>query len=447
MKQLLSFLLCALGFVGLSAQDYSQVYLIGGAAPNGWSNDKAEAMTLVSSDEESAVFSWTGVLKASDFKFINALGTFNPSFNATTENEPVEIGKEHKIRYIQNYNNNNPDYKFVMPFSGIFKVTIDLKKLTMCVTEETGEGIPSELWATGSAIPGGTVKLSALPNQGTFFYGGELLRGDIKFSTTETPGEDTQYLIPYEEAVDITGNTQFVFTNDNSLPGWTVLVDDPTYKIHIDVFGKEVDAAIHKSQDMLYIVGGAVASGWEILNAVPFEKDPANPDLFIFDGELRIYPEHVESNLFKIVGQLDWGPYSLHPYNANEPLLESTHVREGGDDTKWMIDEDKQGRYIIKVNTFLETIEAQFVPESSKVQPTDEDKLLVLSTPDGIRVIMQDNLSALSAQLIGMDGLQVETINNAGNDFVLGNHVPKGIYLLKIDVGEKQFVQRVIIGK
>lgn len=89
MKKLILFLLSALLFFNLNAQDYTQVYLIGGAAPDTWDNNKAEVMELTSSNEESAIFTWTGPLRASDFKFINQLGSFSPCFNAPTKDEAV----------------------------------------------------------------------------------------------------------------------------------------------------------------------------------------------------------------------------------------------------------------------------------------------------------------------------------------------------------------------
>ena len=97
-------------------------------------------------------------------------------------------------------------------------------------------------------------------------------------------------------------------------------------------------------------------------------QDVNNPDVFVFDGELKIRPENVESNAFKILGQLDWGPYSLHPYEQGELILESNSFRVGGDDTKWIIEEDKQGRYIIKINQLYETIEAEYVANGTSVK-------------------------------------------------------------------------------
>ncbi|NDW11047.1 SusF/SusE family outer membrane protein [Dysgonomonas sp. 520] len=441
MKKTILCLIMAIISVAVIAQDYTQVYLIGGAAPNGWSNDKAEAMMLVSSDDESAVFTWTGALKASDFKFINTLGTWQPSFNAATPDEPIILGETHSLVY----NASGDDHKFTLPQAGFYTVIIDLKKLTMVVTEAEME-LPEELWVVGSAIPNGIAKLSNAYGIANFLYVGELLEGDFKIITTESINEFTQYIVPLEEDVDITGETTFIITNDATVPGWNVWAADPVYKIKINLVGKKSNAEIFESRDKLYIVGGAVEIGWNAGLALPFVKDLQNPDVFIFDGELKIRPEHEESNLFKILGQLDWNPYSLHPYNPNEPLLESKNLQISVGDNKWAIDEDKQGRYILTVNTLYETIDAQYIGNGSSIQQVKNNRYFqILSMENGIHISMSGDYLADAAQLISIDGRIVNSIRNAGKDFVVGNNITSGVYILKIDCNKKHFVQRVFV--
>lgn len=441
MKKIFLILFGILFFTHLSAQDYTQVYLIGGAAPNEWDNGKAESLTQVSVDEESAIFTWTGFLKAGDFKFINKLQTWQPSFNASSSDEAVVLGQTHALVY----NEDGNDYKFVLEKAGVYTVTIDIKKLTMTVIEAKDAQIPEELWIIGSAIPGNKAKLSNIPGIGNFLYAGELLQGDFKIITTETIDETTQYVIPYEEDVDITGETQFILTKDADLSGWNVMVSDPIYKIKINILRKKANAEIYKSRDMLYIVGGATESGWVASAAKPFTKDEVNPDIFTFDGELKIRPENEESNLFKILGQLDWNPYSLHPYESGEPILESEYLQISTGDNKWSIKEDQQGRYIIKVNTLYETIEAKYIENGSGIENNGEDELFdIKPVLKGIQVIMNGNYSADFAQLISMDGRIINSTSNTGKEFILQSN-SIGTYLLKISVGKKHYVQRVII--
>lgn len=442
MKKILLFLCSAFLCLSISAQDYTQVYLIGGAAPNGWANDKAEAMTLVSSDEESVIFTWTGALKASDFKFINKLNTWQPSFNASASDENIVPGETHTLVY----NESGNDHKFIIREAGFYTVTVDLKKLTMTVAEAQ-ISLPEELWITGSAIPNSITKLSNAHGLANFIYIGELQQGDFKIITTETVNEFTQYIVPFEEDVDITGETQLVITGDENAAGWNVTVSDPVYKIKINLIGEKVNAEIFQSRDMLYMVGGATACGWNADLAIPFVKDEQNPDIFTFDGELKIRPENLESNLFKILGQPDWNPYSLHPYNPDEPILESQSLQISVGDNKWSVNAEQQGRYIIKVNTLYETIEAQYIKNGSAVeQPVDNGSYFhILHTDNSIRICMIDGCVADSVQLISMEGRIVNSIRNAGNDFIIGQNATAGFYLLKIDCNKKHFVQRVVI--
>lgn len=46
------------------------------------------------------------------------------------------IGKEHKIRHVENSRVTNDDYKFIMNDEGSFKITIDTRKMTMIVTPD-----------------------------------------------------------------------------------------------------------------------------------------------------------------------------------------------------------------------------------------------------------------------------------------------------------------------
>lgn len=221
--------------------------------------------------------------------------------------------------------------------------------------------LPDHLWAIGSAIPNGKIELSKVKHLDFFLYNGQLLSGDFKIIDTENINQDTRFIVPLEEDVDITGDTKLQITHDASLPGWNVMVPDSLYLIKINVSEQDVKAEVFNPNKTLYIVGGATNGGWNPSKAIPFVRDKNNPYLFIFDGELSIRPEHEQGSLFKILGQLDWNPYSLHPSTPNESPLNSRVVRVNGEDNKWAIDEEKQGRYIIEVNTLTETIDARYL--------------------------------------------------------------------------------------
>lgn len=442
MKRTFFFLAAACLCCSAMAQDYTQAYIMGGATPNGWDAGKSLPMKLVSSGEGSALFSWTGELTAGDFKLSNRAGDWYPCFNAPTENEPVVLGQEHRLVYHETAG--DADYKFMLQEEGLYTVTADLKRLTLSVVRAE---MPDELWITGSSVPGGSAKLSNLPPEGSFMYVGELQLGELKFMTSAMAGDGTEYLVPVAEYVDITGTTDCMATTDVSLPGWEVWVADPVYKIKVDFSAKRVEAGVYQSRDMLYMVGGAVETGWSANLALPFVRDEQNPDLFVFDGELKVRPQYEEPDRFKILGQLDWDPYSLHPYEMDELLPESGYVRVGGDDTKWKVDEGKQGRYVITVNTLYETIEARYVPEDTSVEGVEAVPgwFVALSCEGGVRVRTNEGRAADVAQLFGMDGRLLQSAYGAGTDFVLGEQLPAGVYILKVGSGKLHGVQRVLV--
>jgi hypothetical protein len=428
------------------SQDYTQVFIIGGATPNGWDNGKAQEMTLVESTSESAIFTWTGVLTQGDFKFINSLNTWMPSFNATAADESVVLGQTHNLIY--NTGNDDIDYKFIIDQAALYTVTVDLKKLTMSVKAESTDHF-DDIWVTGSAIPNTTVKLSKGMDN-IFIYGGALLQGDLKFMSTATVGENTKYFVPVLEDNDITGETSFRITDDASASGWYVTVNDPLYKVKINMLREVSTAQIINTNQKFYIVGGATEAGWNAENAIELLQDEQNKSVYIFDGECKIRPENEESNAFKILGQLDWGPYSLHAIKADDPILDATFFAESTNgsyaDNKWTIDESHQGRYIIKINIMFETIESQYDGNESAIETVKEnDFLQIYSIKNGIHIRMLDNNSAELVQLISLDGRSINSSRNPGKEFDIVNKNTKGVYILKIKCNKKQFTRKVII--
>jgi hypothetical protein len=448
MKNIYLIIIGILVSFSLFSQDYSQVYLIGGATPNAWDNGNAQKMTLVESTAQSAIFTWTGALTASDYKFINALYTWMPCFNAATANESVVLGQTHSLVY--NQNNNAIDYKFTIGIAGNYTVTVDLKKLTMVVTQAAQSEIPVDLWVTGSAIFNGTQKLTKGFHNYNFLYGGELKQGNLKFMSTEVAGASTKYYVPVEEDTDITGKTSFRETSDPTALGWSVMVDDPTYKIKLNLLDKTSNAQIINSNKKLYMVGGATTAGWNAGNGIELLQDKQNIGTYIFDGELKIRSENAEPNAFKILGQLNWDPYSLHAVSENASVMNTTFYEEcingSFPDYKWTINDSQQGRYIIKVNTVLESIETQYIGNESAVKEIENNKYFqVQSVSDGIKIRMLDNSSADSVQLISIEGRNIYSIRNAGKEVVLRNNIGKGVYILEINCHNKLFTQQVLI--
>ena len=93
--------------VALDVTTYQPVtptlYLIGEAAPNGWSADQATPMERT----DNGQFTWTGKLNTGVFKFITTLGEFLPSYN-----RDAAAGEE--LRLIYRTSGDEPDEPFTV---------------------------------------------------------------------------------------------------------------------------------------------------------------------------------------------------------------------------------------------------------------------------------------------------------------------------------------------
>jgi hypothetical protein len=86
------------------------LYLLGDATPGGWSADNATAMART----DNGIFTWEGMLKAGNVKFITTLGKFLPSYNKddkglaelrTTDDQPDgqwQITEDHYYKVMAN---------------------------------------------------------------------------------------------------------------------------------------------------------------------------------------------------------------------------------------------------------------------------------------------------------------------------------------------------------
>lgn len=222
------------------------------------------------------------------------------------------------------------------------------------------DGTP--LWITGSAIPGNTAILQEDPSltPGYFRYNGALQAGEFRIMNTPTIQSNTIFYVPATEANDVIGTSAIQTTHDAGLPGWKVTFADNSYKIKINAPGRSLYGEMFRARSDLFIVGGATEEGWNSGRAIALKKDANNPNLFLFTGVLKESMEGDDRNLFKFLGQNDWGPVSFHSRTQQESLLESRYIYENlPGDHKWAIDTKEPGVYVIKVDLLKETINAR----------------------------------------------------------------------------------------
>ena len=217
------------------------------------------------------------------------------------------------------------------------------------------------LWATGSAVPGGTQQLTVRPD-GLFRFAGPLNEGELKVMTTPTYEQGvTQFLKP--QLVDsylINYGLSYTLTSDESQPGWVVSFAEDNYRFLVDTGSRKLTGELVYPWNELLIAGSAFEGGsdgteWKRDNMLPFTRDHENPYVFTWTGELGDFGG-VEPGRFKLEGQMTWGPRELHPFTQDEDILDAGNARTGGDDTKWHV--SQPGTYTITVDLFNETVKA-----------------------------------------------------------------------------------------
>lgn len=432
-----------LSLTSARAQDYSNVYLIGDATPAGWDLAGALRMTPVSGKE--AVFSWEGRMTGGkEFKFLSGNSWYWPGFLATVQGQQVEPGKIYDLRYSKDMI--DEDYKFVPAKDGDYKITVDLKGLTMTVEQGEAQVLPTELWLEGTAVPGGVQKITAGSGEGSFGYKGQLKKGTLRLMTTATAADNTVYYVPLWENPDVQDGSPLVKTTDAEAEGFWVEVPSDNYRVSINLMSLDITAAPFRAPYNIYLVGGATTAGWNTQDAVPFTQDLDNPCLYTCRTELKIRTANVEPDAFKILGQPDWSPYSLHPTVAAQPITEAERFVENGDDTKWIVPEDKQGLYQITVDLWQGTIKGALLDGSQDAAKGDgttgvaaakDGKAFSVSTNGGTVVV--DSSEVLSnARLVSLSGSEIAASSRQGNRIVLGRNLAPGVYVVAADTNDGQ---------
>lgn len=336
----------------------STLYIIGSAAPNGWSADNASEMKR----ENNGLFTWEGKLSSGELKFITTQGQFLPSYNRGDNGEPVLRTSD-----------DQPDNKWTIDETHDYKVTVDL--LGSTVTFQKTEGIKplfSQLFFTGDATGWNFEPMTQdavdpfLFRIGRYFGQGE--GGEFKFGTTigswENMYKATQANAPY------TDQTMAFVSGYNPDNKW-YLQDNETgkaYKICVDIrSGKErMMMREFTPYEMIYLVGDATPNGWDLGNATPMTATES-PYVFTWTGQLN-----AGELKFSCDRQSDWnGAWFMAASADAEPKGTKEHalfvnksdeafkkqyltVNVGDLDNKWKI--TASGTYTITLDQLNETV-------------------------------------------------------------------------------------------
>jgi len=421
-----------------------KIYAVGASLPCGWNNN--DPVVLTRANPEVAVYTWSGIMNSGDFKFLAPLsiGNWDFGYSATSPNEAVNYGVAQNLVFeVRNSTETSfNDSKFIMNETADCTITVDLVNHTMTVTKN-GELYAQDIWITGSAIPGGKAKLVSdnIDPAINYHYYGELLIGEFKFATTENVDATTKFYVPLSASDAISNDVSVSITSDGNVSGWTVTQANALYKIKLNTLAKKYKGWI-LGVEHVYLVGGATAAGWDAGNAIELTRGTGvELNIYTFDGNLTINTAGSDQNKFKFLLQKDWGPFSFHPQFENESLTGAQYFTDRrSDDYKWIVDADKQGHYIIKLDALEETVQATYNPGTATSLTNNIMNTQVFAT-NGKIIAKSESTSVKTMEVFLIDGRKVSTTMFTQNaEMVLSN----GIYVVKVKDGNLNIITRKV---
>ena len=323
------------------------LYLIGGAAPNGWNADNATKMNSVNGT--TGGFTWQGRLNAGELKFITKLGNFLPSYNKGVEDNQL----------IYRETEDQPDNKFTISKSGQYKVTVNIITLNISI-EELDAPEFGDLWFVGG-FSGWTFKEMRVDmlDPYIYHYNAELNSAnssdEFKIATANNFDPTTIFLRPAVNGqgagtgLSVVKWSESENTNDNK---WKLAPG--IYKITLNLRTMKVDIVPFTPFSMIYLVGDATPNGWDIGNATAMDAVSGNSYKFTWTGHLN-----AKEIKFSCDRKTDWnGAFFLatsggaNPSGSEEQMLYSNVG--SNPDNKWSITE--AGTYTIELDQLQETV-------------------------------------------------------------------------------------------
>jgi len=147
---------------------YSQLFMVGSAAPNGW--DISNATELVQNPDNLYEFTYTGVMNAGEFKFpVNRSSSWGQDMYMRVDDTHIYL----------HHGGDPDDNKWSIDKKGYYTITLNLLDLTISINR-------LELYMVGSATPigwdiGNAVQMTEDSENGCIFkYTGPMVAGEFK---------------------------------------------------------------------------------------------------------------------------------------------------------------------------------------------------------------------------------------------------------------------------
>lgn len=324
------------------------LYLVGDAAPNGWSNTNATPLKAIPT--EPGGFNWTGQLNAGDFKFLTTTANWIPSYNKSAT-------AADSLFYRTDFS--QADDKFHIATMGVYTLKVNLLDMKISIIRSTAPTTPpySRLWVVGDATPNGwnintpnEMRVDSA-NLFVFNYNELLSAGEFKIPVaTGNWGGDYYMPLTNHPALSATG-VQLVpgGSPDNK---WQITTAGP-YKIKLDLSNMKINVQPFTPYTQLWLVGDATPVGWNINSPAPMTPDPSSPYIFTWQGAMT-------AGEFKIPTTTgNWGCDYFMPMVNHQSLSSNLakFIPSGNPDNKWQI--TVPGNYKITLDQLRETVVIQ----------------------------------------------------------------------------------------
>ncbi len=421
-----------------------KIFAVGSALPCGWNCNEPEPMLRI--NPTVPVYQWSGLLLNGDFKFLTPLsiGNWDFCYDALIENDTIIHNQfmplVHEVRNSASTTFN--DYKFIYNDSAECTITVNLTNNTIKIIKNN-EIYLHDIWITGTAIPGGTAKLTidSIDNTFNYNYNGSLLTGEFKFSTTQNAEPTTKYYIPSTTTGAIASGTLVNHTFNSNSSGWSVNNNYNLFNIKLNAMVNKYHGNVFNVEHV-YIIGGATTAGWNTANAIELTRGQGSDStIFTFDGNLTVSPTGNDTDKFKFLLQKNNGPFSLHPKTDNELVTVSEFFTTNNtNDCKWTIDHQKQGRYVIKLDVLQQTINTTFYPTNSIFTPQLTN--VQVNSTSGLININNKTKSVVNVTVFTVDGKKITTKNVIDK---MQTTVNTGIYIIQISNGHEFLTKKLYV--
>ena len=450
MKKMTLLVLSVLFVFNVFAYETENLYVVGNACSAGWSPDNALEMTK----ESDGIFTWEGEL----FDYTEDNGNRRFKFltqraweNSITVGDPasghvmITSGAEEALRVFNSGNDNG----FQVAETGRYSIEVNLNAMTVVVTKTGDAEEPTidlnQLYMVGDALNGwgheyfiGMEKVS----DGVFIWSGEIKSGEFKFQNKSNswdeninPEDDLTFSVGSEYNLRYKSEDKKFRTSETG--NYAMLVNLNEMKMKIDFS--------YPDKSQLYLIGNATPAGWD--NANPIAMTEISEGVFTWTGNLS--PEG--GNEFKFLNEVGNWSKTINPVATdNIEFTKGTEYdliyrpfEQSPADHKFLV--ATTGTYTIDVdlNTMKITIDEPGVGNANREVESLLNRILVSNRTVNIKA--DNNELIQTAAVYDVAGTCLNLVSNANGSTVLAENLAAGIYIVKIKIADKEYVQKIMI--